>query len=1059
MRKSLFLFLFVAALLVAMTAFGQSTASIVGTVTDSSGGAVPGARVAAVNTETGLRVQRESAADGSYRILLLPFGDYRLEVEKEGFQRYARSGVRLAVGDTATLDVSLAVGSLSESVTVTDAAPLLETQTGTVRGVVDQQRIVNLPLNGRRVTQLMTIQAGVIQRSSGTSEGDAFVVNGSRQSGVYFLLDGGMNTDSYRNYSGVFPNPDAVQEFSVQKSNFSAEYANATGAVMSVVTKSGTNEFHGSAFEFLRNYNLNARNFFAARRDSLKRHQFGGTFGGPIRKDKLFFFAAYQGTRVRSEPQLTRQFLPTAAMRRGDFVAGGRDITDPLTRAPFPGRVIPASRLSGVTQALLKYMPDPGTPTGERFVGVPLKNREEEFTIKTDYNMQKHRLTGRYFYQRFERPFTGNLQDLASMFASEVGRSTQPYNQLTVSDVWTVSPEWLNNLTVAYRWRRTLNDWTSIKLPITFQDAGVKGIAVKEPASVYVSVTGGFLARPGWNYDKKDYDIHIANTSTRMKGAHEIKFGGEILRSTNDIKNDFRTMGLFVFNGNITGTAMADYMLGDVYSFDQGGGEYKSLYGTRWGFFGQDNWRVKPNLTLTLGLRWDPMIPFHDDIGRTQCFAPGQASTRFPKAPLGYLNDGDPGCPKGGFNRFLGQIAPRFGFAWRVGTKNVIRGGYGLFWNPQFTVLYNGFVNAAPFSPQVTRFGVRFEEPYAGAGNPFPASFAPFVPKPDSDFITPLGSFGAFAPTFQPSYQQTYNLTLEREVMRNMVARASYIGNLGRHLTYTDDLNYARYAAGATTGNIQQRRPYGNFGSILMTYGDSTSSYHGLQLSVERRVSNSFSFEVNYTLSKSIDEVSSDATPQNPTQTIPLDLRANRGVSDFDQPQRLIVSHVWALPKLSGQSKALRSVAGGWEFSGITTIRSGFPFSVSSGSDRAFSGLGANRADVVGNPFLPTNRSRADLINQYFNPAAFATNALGTFGTAPRNLLRGPGGPNFDLALMKVFSPVERVRVQFRAELFNSFNTPILGTPFATQNTPARFGRIESAGDPRIVQLGLKLAF
>ena len=255
----------------------QSTANIVGTIRDSSGAAVPAAKVTMINVQTGLRQTREAGGDGAYSIPLLPVGQYRLEVERPGFQRHVQSGITLAVSDNATLDVTLTVGSLSESVTVTAAAPLLETQTGTIRGVVDQQRIVDLPLNGRQITQLMAIQAGVIQRSSGTSEGDAFVVNGSRQSGVYFLLDGGMNTDSYRNYSGVFPNPDAVQEFSVQKSNFSAEYANATGAVMSVATKSGTNQLHGSAFEFLRNGAFNARNFFAARRDSLKRSQYGGT--------------------------------------------------------------------------------------------------------------------------------------------------------------------------------------------------------------------------------------------------------------------------------------------------------------------------------------------------------------------------------------------------------------------------------------------------------------------------------------------------------------------------------------------------------------------------------------------------------------------------------------------------------------------------------------------------------------------------------------------------------------------------------------------------------------
>jgi hypothetical protein len=374
-------------------------------------------------------------------------------------------------------------------------------------------------------------------------------------------------------------------------------------------------------------------------------------------------------------------------------------------------------------------------------------------------------------------------------------------------------------------------------------------------------------------------------------------------------------------------------------------------------------------------------------------------------------------------------------------------------------VLYNGFVNGAPFSPQITRFGVRFEDPYGPAANPFPASFAPFKPAADAQFFTPLGTFGSFSRDFKPSYMETFNFTVEHEIVRNLVARASYIGNLGRRLSYTDDLNYARYAPGATAGNIQQRRPYQDFGSILVTYSESTSSYHGLQLSVERRVTNNLSFEVNYTFSKSIDETSADTTPQNASQVIPMNRTANRGLSDFDNRHRLVASHVWALPELSQRSALLRSVLGGWQFSGITTMRSGFPFSVSSGTDRAFSGRGSTFADLAGNPFLDSGRPRAEKIARYFNTSAFTLSALGTFGTAPRNLMDGPGAINFDFGLMKVFPVTEKVRLQFRAELFNAFNTPSFGSPFANVNTPARFGRIESAGDPRIVQFALKLAF
>lgn len=1049
------------ALLACSALFGQSTARIVGTVRDSTGAGVPGAQVTAVNTQTSLQETRLTGEDGTYSIPLLPVGSYEVRVAKDGFQSVSRQGIVLAVNENVTVDVALQVGSLSESVTVSGAAPLVETQSGTLKGLVDEQRIVGLPLNGRDVTQLLSIQGGVIPRGGNSGEGNAFAVNGTRGNGVAYSLDGGTNTDTYRNYSGLFPNPDAVQEFSLQKNNFSAEFANATGAVVNVVTKSGTNEFHGSAFYFLRNATMNARNFFAAQRDSLKRNQFGGTFGGPVVRNKLFFFFAYQGTTLRSDPQLTRQFLPTDAMRQGNFSSVTTPIIDPLTRQPFPGNIIPRDRLNPVTLNLLQYFPVPGTPTGERFTGAAQKPDEHEYTGRADWMAGSHRISGRVFWRTYQRPFVGNTQDLPSMFGADVSLSSQPYRQFTASDVWAISPSLLNNFVFAWRARRTHNDWTSVELPVDFAQAGVQGIAVKDPASVFVGVSGNFTARPGWNYIKDDYDWQLNDTFTWVAGKHELKFGGEYIRSKNEIINDFRTMGNFEFNGSISGNPMADFMLGEVWRFWQGGGEFKNLHGNRFGLFVQDTWRVSPNLTITPGLRWDPMFPYTDSLGRVQCFRPGLNSTRFPNAPEGYLNAGDPGCPEGGFDTFWKSVSPRLGFAYRPGGgKTVVRGGLGYFWNPQFTVLYNGFVNAAPFSPQMTLFGVKFENPYATTPNPFPASFAPFDPPQDSTFVLPLGQLGSFAQDFRPSYMQSYNLTVERSIAQNMVLRASYVGNMGRFLSYNSDVNFARYAAGATTGNIQARRPYSNYGPVLVAEAGSTSSYHALQISLERRMARSFSFEANYTWSAAIDEFSEDTTPgQSASIPNPLDRRGNRGRADFDNPHRFVATWVWSLPRLEKSNAVLRGFLGGWESSGIATIRNGFPFTVTSGTDRSFSGIGLDRPDVIGDPNLSSDRSKQEVIAQYFNPAAFQLNAIGTFGNAPRNFMRGPGAVTFDLALMKNFGIREGHRLQVRGEAFNAFNRANFNNPFAQANTPARFGRIESAADPRIMQVALKYIF
>jgi hypothetical protein len=1045
-------------LLGAPQAAAQATAAIVGTIRDSSGAGVPGASVSVSNVRTGYTLKRTTGTDGTYSIPLLPVGEYRLEVEASGFQRYVRVGIVLAVNDRATVDATLQIGELTESVTVSAAATLLETQSGTLKGLVEQQKIVNLPLNGRDMTQLVAIQAGVIKTadSSAGGEGIAFAVNGSRQNGVYYLLDGGYNTSTYRNWSGTFPNPDAVQEFSVQRSNFSAEYANATGAVVNVVTKSGTNDYHGSVFWFVRNAEFNARNFFAPRRDTLKRNQFGATLGGPVIRDKLFFFGAYQGTRLRSDPQLTRQFLPTAAMRTGDFSAISGTIRDPDTGVPFPNKQIPASRFSTVSTAFLQFIPTPPTVDGQRFTGAPVVRNTDEYTGRTDYNLSRHRFSGKYFQTSTTTPLNGDPKDVTFPLTRE---DSQPYRQASLNHLYTISPSLISNATLAYRYRARLSTWRDFRYPIDWKKAGMQGITLADPPGFYIAVSGAFNATPSWPYEIEDSDWHVAETVTHIRGKHELKIGGEIIRSRNQIRNKYRQFGFFTFNGSISGNATADFLLGDVYQLWQGGGEYKDLDGNRYGLFLQDDYRAGSTLTLNLGLRWDPMVPFTDALGRVQCFRPGLQSTRFPKSPPGYLSGGDTACPLGGFDSYLPAISPRFGFAWRpLGGSTVIRGGFGVFWNPQFTAIYNGFVNSAPFSPQVTRYGIKFDNPYAGAVNPFPP-FAPFNPPRDSEIITPLGIFGSFIDDFVPSYMQTFNWTVEREVAPNWLARASYIGNLGRRLAYPEDLNYARYAPGASTRDIQARRPYQAYTQILTAYSGATSRYHGLQMSLERRMTNKLSLEANYTWSKAIDQHSTDVSPGFGALPIPSDRKRNQGLSSFDVPHRFVMSYVWQLPDPGSSRGWLRRFLGGWESSGIVTLEGGRPFSVTSGVDNSFSGINGDYADLVGDPYLDTGRPRNQLISRYFNTQAFRANAPGTFGTAPRSLLRGPGVATLDLAAMKNFLMTERVSVQFRTEFFNALNRPNFSNPYAVQSVANRFGRIESAADPRIIQFGLKLIY
>jgi hypothetical protein len=952
------------------------------------------------------------------------------------------------------------LGTVTETIDIAASTPLLETEVGTLRGVVDQGRVVNLPLDGRNVTELIGLQAGAIQTAnlSANSEGIEFAVSGSRGNGVSYFLDGGFNTNAYRNLSGKFPSPDAVQEFSVQRGNFAAEYS-ATGAVVNVVTKTGTNEFHGSSFWFVRNEKLNARNFFAQERDSLRRNQFGATLGGPIVRDALFFFASYQGTRLRSDPGVSRQFLPTALQRQGDFSAAPRAVNDPLTGEPFPNNQIPLERFSQVTQNFLEFIPTPATADGHRFTGEPKNSNIKEYTLRGDYNAGQHHLFGRYFRWLKEAPLNADPNDIARQLTR---RDRQPNNSFTAGDLYTFSPALLNDVTFTYTSRARADDWDDFTYPINYQTAGVKDIAIQDPAGFNIDVSGFFQAAPVWPFIIDDNNQHIADKVTYIHGNHEMKFGGEFIRHKNTIQNAFRTMGRFNFDGSASGYAMADFMLGEAFRFEQGGGEYKDLTGYRLGFFVQDRWHAAPNLAVNIGVRWEPLLPFEDSLGRVQCIRPGQQSTRFPNAPQGYLSAEDAGCPEGGFDSHYRTVAPRFGFAWRPrGSHTVLRGGVGVFFNPLQTVLYNGFVNGPPFSPQVTVNGAKFEDPYASRPNPFPGSFAPFDPPQDAKFFPPLGQVGTFDPNFRNAYQEIWNLTVEREVVPNLLLRASYVGNMGRRAPYSIDTNFAIYTPGkSTVGNTQQRRPLAQFGQNLTARSQGTTSYHGLQVELERRSTN-LSFQANYTWSKLIDEQSADPTPgQSSSLANPLDRSLNRGLADFDVPHRVVASYVWDLPTLNNSHSVLRHVLGGWQTSGIWTFQSGQPFSVFSGSDNSLSGISRDYADLTEQEVkLDSGRPRNELLAEYFNTAAFAPNALGTFGNAPRNLLRGPGLFTVEIALMKMIPIRERLRAQLRGEFFNLFNRPNFGNPQATQRVSGRFGNIESAGDPRIIQLALKLLF
>ncbi|MCZ2154589.1 MAG: carboxypeptidase regulatory-like domain-containing protein [Bryobacterales bacterium] len=1070
LRKSLFQFVCVfgvALLLVGIPLNAQfTTASLGGTVSDSAGAVIPDAKVIARNTDTGFTQTFDTDAAGAYLFSRLPVGKYELRVEKDGFTTYVQAGITLTVNQTATQNVVLQVGQITESVNVEANTELVVTQTATAGQLINQQRIVDLPLNGRGAQSLVFLAAGTVNLSGrycgvnchgGVYPGSQVAgVNGVGSAQVSYQLDGVGHNDTYISMNLPFPNPDSLQEFNLQADNFTAEYGNAGGGIVNIVTKSGTNELHGSAFEFIRNGALNARNFFAPKQDTLKRNQFGGTIGGPIVKDKLFFFGTYQGTIVRSAPEGRISFVPTAAQRSGDLSSVTKQLVDPVSLAPLPGNQIPTSRLSPVAQYFLKNIPLPNGDNGQlTYAGTPTRQKENQFMIKTDYNLTKHQLSGRYFFADFSQPAVIPTDNLLAAAGS--GNRVRVQN-VSINHTYAPSATLLFNSTFGMARQR---GGSLSSAPFSFPDAGVK-IAAPNPPELAMSVSGLFgisTNHPG-DFDRSDFNFR--EVVTKQARAHELHMGGEAIRVTNHIINTYQMAGNFSFSGQLSGAAVGDFLMGRASSFSQGGGEFKDLKGTIWSAFIQDNWRATQNLTLNLGLRWDPYFPYWDRQGRVVCFQPGAKSKRYPNAPAGMLYGGsnhDSGCPVGGSNPSVGNFAPRFGFAYRLTRdgKTSVRGGIGSFYTPPQTSIYNPFANIAPFAPTFSFSGVDFTDPFGSVGmaNPFPEQYGPTVRGPDATFSLPTMLRTVFPKDFDIPQLWQWNLMVERQFFTDWVVRVGYHGNKGTHLYGSGsgpsrEINPAIYVPGASTvSNTQSRRFYKDYSNIGLAESGNNSNYNSLQINVEKRFGNGLSILTNYTWAKRLDDVG---------WTNPFNRRFDYGISNDDVAHAFHFANTYMLPQLKRGGFA-GGILNGWSLNSIITWQGGFPINIVSGVDNAFTGTGSQRADFLGgNASLDSGRSHGELITRWFDTSKFTPNAVGTFGNTGRNVLRGPRMFNTDFSVMKDTRMTERATIQFRAEMFNLFNNVNFGGPNTNQSN-SNFGRITSAGDPRILQFGLKILF
>ena len=1058
--------------LLAGTAFAQGAGQITGVVADNSGGVIPGVTVVAVESETGIARETVSGANGRYTFPSLRPTTYEMRAELPGFRAVRQTGVVLQANQNLTLNITLELGELSETVTVAGEAATVDVTTSTLSEVVDSKRIVELPLNGRDAARLSMLVSGMVvtevsQESGKTIPGALRLsTNGTESRQASFRLDGTNHTDSYFQQNQPFPFPDALQEFSIQTSNYSAAQGASAGAVVNAGTRSGTNNVHGGSFVYLRDRTFNSKNFFAAERDYLKRKQYGGYVGGPIAMNKLFYFAGWQGTKINNIGGTLNQVVPTQAMRNGDFSAISTPLRDP-NGGFFANNQIPVDRFDPAAVNVLALMPNVAGGANGVNVQVPKPTSQDDNQIITKVDAQltqNNQLSVRYFFDHFTNDPSFNAGNIVSYRQPTLG-SRQRIQNLVGQWQRTMTPTLLNEFRVGF------NKFSSSRYPPagvpSMQDLGVRlPIYPGAPSISQIEANGFFNIGDNLFAEFPRQGFEFNDRVNWAKGKHQVQVGGEMAFQDVKIRNEYRRGGHFTFNGSATGHALSDFLLGQINTFDQGTGEYKDyavFYGSA---FLQDDYKVSDRVTLNMGVRFEHSPPWHETVGRimhwsVEDFNNNVRSTVFPNAPRGETFRGDAGfVGEEGVEASPNTASARFGFAWDItgDGRTSLRGGGGTFYDQRRDgESGNGAVNAPPFSLRLslTRPEGPFSDPYRG--------------RTDFDQITDatVGTTAAIFPrpvlisTFGDEYTvpvtYNFNLTFEREVLNGIMARAAYVGTRNRNGRQTIQLNYAdKNVPGATTGNTDARRLYFSegLGNVESQVQDRRSNYNSLQLALIKRYSHGFTVTSNYTLSKVEGDFGGEIIPY----TMPQDQSLLYGPLDQDHRHRFTTSWVWDLPGQNMEGP-LKHVVGGWQWTGVMQFQTGRPFTIESGRDNSLDGIERDRAKTTGVSVEPPAGSAQTV---WFNPAAFAVNDLGTFGTVGRGALYGPSLHTWDMGLFKNFRMGTDMNVQFRAEFFNVFNQVNFDLPNRNVSG-ANFGVITrtdpSFGDPRILQFGLKFVF
>ena len=1083
--------------------WAQATSQIQGTIQDATGAAVPGAEIKATQTGTGAVRTTTSGADGGYVLTNLPIGPYRIEVSKQGFSQFVQTGVVLQVSASPTIDVAMKVGQVTEQVQVEANAALVETQSTGIGAVIENQRILELPLNGRQATDLIQLAGAAVPSGTSSSRsmqgGQAISVAGGQTFGVAYFLDGGIHNNPFDNLNLPLPFPDALQEFKVETGTLTAQNGMHSAAAVSAVTKSGTNDFHGDLFEFFRNGDMNARNFFAARRDTLKRNQFGGVIGGPVIKNKLFAFGGYQGTITRSDPADVLRFIPTQAMINGDFSAC-KAIT---TKFPYVGGKLPANLISPVAQAIDKQIGQFATdPCGAVRTGAVAQLSEKQIVGRMDYQMSdKQTLFGRYLATTFVQSTPFNVvPDILNTFQGGRNNLAQSF---TLGDTYLLSSTVVNSLRAAVN--RTAIHRTNGEIP----SAPNLGINTFSYLPKYFQLTmggNGFQIGGGTENDAifRTTTYQLSDDLNWVKGAHQIAFGGTLSQWRSAGYANVRSAGQFNIDGSYTGSALSDFVAGIL----SGNNAYiqsapntlqaREFYA---GFYAQDTWKLSKRLTLNYGVRYEPWFPqqltngaiYNFDLAR---FSAGTKSTVYKNAPAGFLFPGDKGfAGQSGMNKKLGQFAPRLGLAFDPfgDGKTSIRASFGRAYDYVNGQFYINTANAPPWGSEIringlagngSAFvpGVNFtplSNPFAGSGqsNIFPVTF-------DANAAFSLnGPFIALPPDLKTTVVNSWNFSVQRQVGRDWLFAASYIGTETEHLWLTTALNPITTTGctslpASATGCLGRRRltltgnPDAKFLGFVDQFGDGgTQSYNGLLLSAQKRLSQHFSTNVNWAWSHCIGDNSQAGGTPNVGNTIEdqNNRRGDRGNCLSDRRHIVNFTLVAQSPKFSGTWA--RRVGSNWSGSFIYRAASGAPLTVVTNTDRQVSGItgpggiGQRVNYIGGSPYGDGS------VGNWLNPAAFALPGFGTIGNVGAYNLLAPKFFQLDLSIVRRFALTERFKFEIRAEAFNLTNSRRPGNANApgaagqalsgvqTNRSVSNFGQVFQALDPRILQLAMKFTF